>query len=33
MRERIDTQTKMLMFSIIGALLTTAAIAIGSAAL
>jgi len=33
MRERIDAQTKLLVFSLIGAVLTTAGIAIGSAAL
>lgn len=33
MRERIDAQTKLLVFSLIGAVLTTASIAIGSAAL
>lgn len=32
-RERVDGQTKLLVFSIIGALLTTAGIALGSAAL
>jgi hypothetical protein len=32
-RERIDSQTKLLVFAFVGALLTTAGIAIGSAAL
>ena len=32
-RERIDAQTKLLVFSLIGAVLTAAGIAIGSAAL
>lgn len=33
LRERIDAQTKLLVFSLVGAVLTAAGIAIGSAAL